>query len=147
VSQRFGANFAWLFNGGTAQLALVSKGDTVGVEIQAQPPGKRLGNLSLLSGGERALTSCALLFALIQAGGAPFCVLDEVDAALDESNVGRFCDLLEELARDTQFIVVTHNRGTIERASRLYGVSMEASGISKVLSLQLEEVASHRATA
>ena len=147
VSQRFGANFARLFNGGTAQLALISKGDTVGVEIQAQPPGKRLGNLSLLSGGERALTSCALLFALIQAGGAPFCVLDEVDAALDESNVGRFCDLLEELARDTQFIVVTHNRGTIERASRLYGVSMEASGISKVLSLQLEEVASHRATA
>ena len=147
VSERFGANFARLFNGGTAQLALVSKGDTVGVEIQAQPPGKRLGNLSLLSGGERALTSCALLFALIQAGGAPFCVLDEVDAALDESNIGRFCDLLEELARDTQFIVVTHNRGTIERASRLYGVSMEASGISKVLSLQLDEAEANRATA
>jgi chromosome segregation protein len=109
------------------------------VEIRAQPPGKRLGNLALLSGGERALTSCALLFALIGAGGAPFCVLDEVDAALDESNVGRFCDLLEELAQDTQFIIVTHNRGTIERASTLYGVSMEASGVSSLLGLRLAD--------
>ncbi len=148
VSERFGANFRRLFGGGSAELALVTKGDSVGVEIRAQPPGKRLGSLSLLSGGERALTSCALLFALIQAGGAPFCVLDEVDAALDESNVGRFCDLLHDLARDTQFIVVTHNRGTIERASTLYGVSMETSGISKMLSLRLDtEPTTQRATA
>jgi chromosome segregation protein len=147
VSERFGAHFRRLFGGGAAELALVTKGDSVGVEIRAQPPGKRLGSLSLLSGGERALTSCALLFALIQAGGAPFCVLDEVDAALDESNVGRFCDLLEDLARETQFIVVTHNRGTIERASTLYGVSMEASGVSKVLSLRLESEAEERASA
>ncbi len=147
VSERFGANFERLFGGGSARLALVSKGESVGVEIQAHPPGKRLGSLALLSGGERALTSCALLFALIQTGGAPFCVLDEVDAALDESNVGRFCDLLEELARHTQFIVVTHNRGTIERASRLYGVSMESNGTSKVLSLRLDTSEEQRATA
>ncbi len=147
VSDCFNSYFQRLFGGGSGRLVLVTKGDTVGVEIQAQPPGKRLGNLSLLSGGERALTSSALLFALIRAGGAPFCVLDEVDAALDENNVGRFCDLLEEMSRDTQFIVITHNRGTIERTSRLYGVSMESSGISQVLSLKLDDVAEERASA
>lgn len=138
VSEKFARNFAFLFGGGSAQLALVDKGDAIGVEIQAEPPGKRAGNLTLLSGGERALTSCALLFALIEVGKAPFCVLDEVDAALDESNVGRFCDLLRTFEQQTQMIVITHNRGTIERSDHIYGVTMEGSGISKVLSLKLE---------
>lgn len=147
VSERFDEYFRRLFNGGSARLALVTRGDSVGVEIQAQPPGKRLGSLSLLSGGERALSSCALIFALIQTSRSPFSVLDEVDAALDESNVGRFCDLLEELGKETQFIVVTHNRGTIERAGRLYGLSMEPNGASRVLGLRLEDVEQVRATA
>ncbi len=140
VSSRFCSNFERLFKGGSARLALVAKDDYVGVDIQARPPGKREGALASLSGGERALTACALLFALVGASGAPFCILDEVDAALDESNVGRFCDLLQELSRSTQCIVVTHNRGTVERADRLFGVSMDAQGVSQMLSLRLDNV-------
>ena len=105
----------------------------------AQPPGKRLQSLALLSGGERALTATALLFAILTVNPTPFCILDEVDAALDDVNVGRFCDALRHLAERTQFIVITHNRGTMEMASTLYGVSMAADGTSQVLSLKLEE--------
>jgi chromosome segregation protein len=108
-----------------------------GVEITARPPGKRLQGLSLLSGGERALTAVALLFALLRANPVPFCFLDEVDAALDESNVGRFGELLRQHARHTQFVVITHNRRTIEAAERIYGISMSEHGVSTCVSLKL----------
>lgn len=110
----------------------------VGIEITARPPGKRQQNLSLLSGGERALTASALLFALLSVNPSPFCVMDEVDAALDESNVGRFREALAGLTNRTQFILISHNRGTIEAAGTLYGVTMGEDGVSRVLSLQVE---------
>ncbi|MDF3039123.1 MAG: chromosome segregation protein, partial [Thermomicrobiales bacterium] len=110
-----------------------------GIDIIAQPPGKRLQNLALLSGGERALTAAALLFAILKVNPAPFCLLDEVDAALDEANVVRFRERLQTLAAQTQVMVVTHNRGTIEIADTLYGVSMGADGVSQVLSLRMSE--------
>ncbi len=108
-----------------------------GVEILAQAPGKRMQPLAALSGGERALTSAALLFALLRVRPVPFCVLDEVDAALDESNVTRFRSALQDLGTNTQFVVITHNRGTIEAADTLYGVSMAGDGTSKLLSLKV----------
>jgi chromosome segregation protein len=108
------------------------------VEIVAQPPGKRAQHLALLSGGERALTAAALLFAILRVNPSPFCVLDEVDAALDESNVVRFRERLKGLADRTQFVVITHNRGTIEGADTLYGITMGADGVSRALSLRLD---------
>ena len=105
-----------------------------------QPPGKKVMDLALLSGGERALVSAALLFALLEINPPPFCLLDEVDAALDESNVTRFCDILKKLAHNTQFIVITHNRVTMTAAQVIYGVSMGSDSISRLLSLKLEEV-------
>jgi chromosome segregation protein len=141
VAAVFAEAFSILFGGGTAQLVL-APGDgssEPGIEIIAQPPGKRLQNLALLSGGERALTAAALLFAILKVNPVPFCLLDEVDAALDEANVVRFRERLQELARQTQIIVVTHNRGTIEIADTLYGVSMGADGVSQVLSLRMTE--------
>ena len=116
-------------------------GGEPGIDIVAQPPGKRLQNLALLSGGERALTAAALLFAILRVNPTPFCLLDEVDAALDEANVVRFRERLRALADQTQVIVVTHNRGTIEIADTLYGVSMGADGVSQVLSLRLDDPA------
>ena len=141
VAAAFAEAFATLFGGGTAQLVLTTgdNGAEPGIDIIAQPPGKRLQNLALLSGGERALTAAALLFAILKVNPVPFCLLDEVDAALDEANVVRFRERLRELARQTQIIVVTHNRGTIEIADTLYGVSMGADGVSQVLSLRLSE--------
>jgi chromosome segregation protein len=131
-----------LFGGGQARLSLVNGDnlDACGIEIHAQPPGKRPQSLALLSGGERSLTAVALLFAILQVKPTPLCVLDEVDAALDESNVGRFRAMLESLSDRTQFIVITHNRGTIEAASTIYGISMGADGASTTLSLRLEDV-------
>lgn len=111
-----------------------------GVEITAQPPGKRIANLAMLSGGERSMTSVALLFALLSVNPAPVCVLDEVDAALDEANVGRFVETLRELAARSQFIVISHNRGTIEVADAIYGISMGDDSVSRVLSLRMEDV-------
>jgi chromosome segregation protein len=141
VAEEFAQAFATLFGGGTAQLVLSSsdQGGEPGIEIIAQPPGKRLQNLALLSGGERALTAAALLFAILKVNPVPFCLLDEVDAALDEANVVRFRERLQALALQTQIIVVTHNRGTIEIADTLYGVSMGADGVSQVLSLRMSE--------
>lgn len=139
VAQAFEENFVRLFNGGSARLELTDP-DTparTGVDILARPPGKRLQSLALLSGGERALTAVALIFAILQVRPTPFCVLDEVDAMLDEANVARFRDLLRELSRQTQFIVITHNRGTVEAADTAYGVSMGTDGVSQVLSLRL----------
>jgi chromosome segregation protein len=111
-----------------------------GVEIEAQPPGKRLQSMTQLSGGEKALTAVALLFALLQANPSPFCVLDEVDAMLDEANVGRFVSALQQLSKKTQFIVITHARRTIEVADSIYGVSMGPDSVSRVLSLRLGDV-------
>ncbi|MEG1370639.1 MAG: chromosome segregation protein SMC, partial [Carnobacterium sp.] len=111
-----------------------------GIDIIAQPPGKKLQNLSLLSGGERAFTAIALLFSIIQVRPVPFCILDEVEAALDEANVARFGRYLSQFEGDTQFIVITHRKGTMEEADVLYGVTMQESGISKIVSVRLEEV-------
>ncbi len=145
VNDAFSTFFNTLFGGGTARLDLTNPDDITssGVDIMAQPPGKRLQPLAALSGGERALTSAALLFALLKVRPVPFCVLDEVDAALDESNVSRFRAALQELGSNTQFVIITHNRGTIEAADTLYGVSMAGDGTSQLLSLRVEE----RATA
>jgi chromosome segregation protein len=154
VAAEFERSFTNLFGGGEARLVLINDDDdaadqnggkppgiaTLGVEIIARPPGKRQQHLALLSGGERALTAAALLFAILKANPTPFCVLDEVDAALDETNVGRFREALAGLSEKTQFIVVTHNRGTIEAADTIYGVTMGDDGASRVLSLRLEEV-------
>ncbi len=149
INARFREHFTALFNGGTARLELVtvksdeegstpSAGMPAGVDVIVQPPGKKVQDLSLLSGGERALVSAALLFALLEINPPPFCLLDEVDAALDESNVMRFCDILKRLAQRTQFIVITHNRVTMTVAQVLYGVSMRES-ISRLLSMRVEE--------
>lgn len=142
VNASFSEYFAAFFGGGSARLVMTDPRDpaSTGIEIEAQPPGKRLNSLTLLSGGERSLTAVALLFALLSANPAPFCVLDEVDAALDEANVGRFTEALKRLAERTEFIVVTHNRRTVEVASSIYGVSMARDGISKVLSLRLSDI-------
>jgi chromosome segregation protein len=146
VAEGFSAMFCDLFEGGEARLALTDPQDLLntGVEITARPPGKRAQRLALLSGGERALTAVALLFSLLHISPTPFCVLDEVDAMLDETNVGRFRAKLEDLARDTQFIIITHNRATVESADTVYGVSMGSNAVSQVVSLKLEEPADRR---
>ncbi|GIV69004.1 chromosome segregation protein SMC [Caldilinea sp.] len=140
VGKEFTRFFQQLFNGGTAHLELTEPDNISqsGVEIIARPPGKRPQSLALLSGGERALAACALIFAILRVSPTPFCVLDEVDAALDEANVDRFRLTVEELSRDTQFIIVTHNRRTLEGANAIYGVTMGADGVSRVISLRLE---------
>ncbi len=140
AAREFGRYFETLFGGGQARLALTDAASVAssGVEIFAQPPGKRQQSLALLSSGERALTATALLFAVLKARPLPFCLLDEVDAMLDEANVGRFRALLEEFAEQTQFIVITHNRQTVEAADTIYGISMRADGVSQVVSLRLE---------
>jgi chromosome segregation protein len=137
----FAARFTQLFGGGQATLSLTDPSDlsATGVEIMARPPGKKAQALAMLSGGERALTAVALLFAMLEVRPVPFCVLDEVDAALDEANIGRFADAVRSLADRTQFIVITHNRGTIEAADALYGVTVGDDSVSRVISLRLDE--------
>src|SRR6266849_6817566 len=149
VNTRFREHFTTLFNGGNARLELIASRNEengayasnmpAGVDVIVQPPGKKVQDLSLLSGGERALVSAALLFALLEINPPPFCLLDEVDAALDESNVTRFCDILKRLAQRTQFIVITHNRVTMMEAQVIYGISMGSDSVSRLLSLKLEE--------
>jgi len=142
VAVEFKEIFTRLFGGGSARLILTSPDDLTetGIEIEARLPGRRTQGLSLLSGGERSLTAAALVFALLKVSPTPFCVLDEVDAMLDEANVGRFRDLLSELSGNTQFIVVTHNRNTVQAADVIYGVTMGRDSASQVLSLKLDEV-------
>jgi chromosome segregation protein len=137
----FDSRFRELFQGGFARLSLTDPTDlaATGVEIVARPPGKKAQALAMLSGGERALTAVALLFAMLEVRPVPFCVLDEVDAALDEANVGHFAAALRSLAESTQFIVITHNRGTIEAADALYGVTVGDDSVSRVISLRLDE--------
>ncbi|NOU68422.1 chromosome segregation protein SMC [Paenibacillus sp. LMG 31461] len=141
IRSHFGVVFAKLFGGGRADLILSEPENMLdtGIEIVAQPPGKKLQNLQLLSGGERALTAIALLFSIIRVKPVPFCVLDEVEAALDEANVSRFAEYLREFSEMTQFIVVTHRKGTMEEADVLYGVTMQEGGVSKLVSVRLED--------
>ena len=142
VNGHFRELFKILFGGGTAELQLTESDDPLeaGLEILAQPPGKRLQSLSLLSGGEQALTALALIFAVFLTNPAPICVLDEVDAPLDDTNVARFCDLLREITAktDTRFLVITHHRMTMARMDRLFGVTMEQRGVSKLVSVDLQ---------
>jgi chromosome segregation protein len=140
VADAFREFFPQLFGGGEAELLLLGDdGDEPGIDIQARPPGKRRQPLELLSGGERSLTAVALIFSLLRVSSTPFVVLDEVDAALDEANVGRFRSALEALAAETQVVIITHNRGTIQVADTVYGVTMQEDGASQVISLQVGE--------
>jgi len=146
INAGFKQAFVSLFGGGHGELRLLENAaaedterrqDDAGVEIVAQPPGKKLQNVLLLSGGEKALTALALLISLFRYKPSPFCVLDEVDAPLDEANVDRFAQMVREMSATTQFIVITHSKRTMETASHLYGVTMEEPGISKIVSVKL----------
>lgn len=141
IQVEFEGVFRALFGGGRAQLKLTDPSDLLhtGVDIVAQPPGKKLQNLGLMSGGERALTAIALLFSILKIRPVPFCILDEVEAALDEANVQRFSQYLKKFSDETQFIVITHRKGTMEEAHALYGVTMQESGVSKLVSVRLQE--------
>jgi chromosome segregation protein len=141
VAVAFRKAFKRLFGGGSARLVLPEPNDltNTGIDIEARLPGRREQGLAMLSGGERSLTASALIFALLEVSPTPFCVLDEVDAMLDEANVLRFSEMLRELSRQTQFIVITHNRLTVQAADVIYGVSMEQDSISRVISLRLDE--------
>jgi chromosome segregation protein len=145
VDRHFQALFTRMFGGGRAHLALLGSDDPLlaGLEIYAQPPGKKLATLSLLSGGEQALTALSLIFAVFRCNPAPMCVLDEVDAPLDDANVARFCALLDDMVRDsgTRFLVVTHHHLTMARMDRLYGVTMQERGVSTLLSVDLVQAA------
>jgi len=151
IDSHFRSLFTRLYGGGHAHLELVESDDPLeaGLEILASPPGKKLQSLSLLSGGEKALTALALLFAVFLTNPAPICVLDEVDAPLDDSNVDRFCSLVAELAEKsgTRFIVVTHHRMTMSRVDRLYGVTMVERGVSQLVSVDLSEAEQWRQSA
>ncbi|MGB8984289.1 MAG: AAA family ATPase, partial [Anaerolineales bacterium] len=141
VDKQFRAMFTRLFGGGSARLSLTDPDNLVetGIEIEARLPGRREQGLALLSGGERSLTAVALVFALLKVSPTPVCVMDEVDAMLDEANVGRFRDLLQELSRDTQFIIITHNRNTVQAADVIYGITMGRDSASQIISLRLDQ--------
>lgn len=141
INQNFAEVFKELFGGGNATLALEDKENILecGIEINVQPPGKKLQNMMLLSGGEKAFTAIALLFAILKINPAPFCVLDEIEAALDDVNVYRYAEYLKKFTKDTQFLVITHRKGTMEVADTVYGITMEENGISKLLSMKLKE--------
>jgi chromosome segregation protein len=143
VNANFSTLFTHLFGGGEARLVLVESDDPLeaGLEIMCQPPGKKLATLSLLSGGEQTLTALALIFGVFLANPAPICVLDEVDAPLDDANVTRFCDLLDEMTRrtDTRFLIITHHAVTMARMDRLFGVTMQEQGVSQLVSVDLKK--------
>jgi chromosome segregation protein len=140
INRNFIEFFGELFGGGRGEMTLLEAEDVLeaGIEIVAQPPGKRLQNILLLSGGEKAMTAIALVMAIFKYRPAPFCLLDEVDAPLDDANVGRFVNKIAEMSEKTQFIVITHNKRTMEAAKALYGVTMQEAGISKVVSVRFE---------
>ena len=140
INKNFGEVFSELFGGGKAEITLEDDNNVLecGININVQPPGKKLQNMLLLSGGERAFTAIALLFAILKMNPAPFCVLDEIEAALDDVNVYRYAEFLKKFAKETQFLLITHRKGTMEAADTVYGVTMEEHGISKLLSMKLK---------
>ena len=140
INKNFNEVFKELFGGGKAELILENEDDVLncGIDIRVQPPGKKLQNMTLLSGGEKAFTAIAILFAILKINPAPFCVLDEIEAALDDVNVVRYAEYLKKFAQDTQFLIITHRKGTMEAADTVYGITMEESGISKLLSMKLK---------
>ena len=141
INKNFSEVFVELFGGGKAELILNDEDNILecGIDIKVQPPGKKLQNMMLLSGGEKAFTAIALLFAILKINPAPFCILDEIEAALDDVNVYRYAEYLKKFAKDTQFLIITHRKGTMEAADTIYGVTMEEKGISKLLSMKLKE--------
>ena len=142
INQAFGETFQALFGGGRATLELEDPDDILncGIEIRVQPPGKALKIISLLSGGEKAFVAIALYFAILKVSPTPFCVMDEIEAALDDANVVRFARYLRQMSDRTQFIVITHRRGTMEEADVLYGVTMQEQGVSRILTINLNDV-------
>jgi len=143
LRESFQQTFTELFGGGTATLELEDEENILdcGIEIKAQPPGKSLKTISLLSGGEKAFVAIALYFSILKVHPTPFCVMDEIEAALDDANVVRCARYMRNLAGKTQFIVITHRRGTMEEADVLYGVTMQEQGVSKILTVNLNEMA------
>ena len=141
IDERFRQVFLELFGGGKAALKLEDEENVLecGIEIRCQPPGKALSNINLLSGGEKAFVAIALYFAILEVRPTPFCVMDEIEAALDEANVDRYANYMRRLADRTQFLVITHRRGTMEEADMLYGVTMQEKGVSTVLELDFEK--------
>jgi len=140
VNTQLQALFPRLFGGGSAHLEMT--GDdllSTGVTIMARPPGKRVSNIHLLSGGEKALTAVALVFAFFELNPAPFCLLDEVDAPLDDANVGRYCELVREMSERVQFIFITHNKQTMELTNQLTGVTMREAGVSRLVAVDVQE--------
>jgi chromosome segregation protein len=140
INGHFREFFQELFGGGQGEMTLLESDDILeaGIEVIAQPPGKRLQNILLLSGGEKAMTAIALVLAIFKYRPSPFCLLDEVDAPLDDANVGRFAGKIAEMSENTQFIVITHNKRTMEAARALYGVTMQEAGVSKVVSVKFD---------
>ena len=143
INKAFGSTFAELFGGGKAALVLEDESDILEtpINIEVQPPGKNVQNIDLLSGGEKGLSAIALLFAILKVTPAPFCIFDEVEAALDDVNVARFAQYVRNMTENTQFILITHRRGTMEEADIMYGVTMQEEGVSKLLSLRTAEMA------
>ena len=141
IQTEFDKAFKQLFGGGKGELELVEDEDILdaGIRIIAQPPGKKLQNMMQMSGGEKSLTAIALLFAIQNLKPSPFCLLDEIEAALDESNVDRYAGYLHKLTKNTQFIIITHRRGTMSAADRLYGITMQEKGVSALVSVNLIE--------
>jgi len=139
VNERFEKVFPIIFGGGSARLNIVGNVDSpdCGIDIVAQPPGKKMQNINLMSGGEKALTAVSLIFSIFLVKPSPFCLLDEVDAPLDDANVGRFNQLLREMSEESQFILITHNKKTMELNDTLYGVTMQEPGVSSCVSVQL----------
>ena len=142
INENFGKVFSELFGGGSAELSLTEPEDVLssGIEIKAAPPGKIIKNMVQLSGGEQSFIAIALFFAILQVNPTPFCILDEIEAALDEVNVARFAEYIKRYSSETQFVMITHRRGTMEAANRLYGVTMPERGISKVLELNIDDI-------
>jgi chromosome segregation protein len=148
VNASMGELFPLLFGGGQARL--VMSGETIldaGIQVIAQPPGKKNSSIHLLSGGEKALTALSLVFALFQLNPAPFCLLDEVDAPLDDANTGRFCEMVKRMSASTQFLYISHNKLTMEMADQLIGITMQEKGVSRVVAVDIEEALSLRETA